>query len=184
MSSSSANAILARNQRCGHTFAGHRRGNGRRGGEQRVARLELDRPEAVEFHNRDFGIIKGCPRDLSRNMKADRGARMGFDGQRGMVAPFGSPSRPGLDGFGGGFSPFGSSRNCLLYNAPGTRGGGVRKRTEARLAKEREPRCGHTLIGDREVRPIGHKQPPGGGGGVTCAGPREGRIRDHEVPRP
>ena len=123
---------------------------------------------------------QGCPGDLSGNVKADGGARMGFDGQRGMVAPFGSPSRPGLDGFGGGFSPFGSSRNCLLYNAPSTRGGGVRKRTEARLAKEREPRCGHTLIGDREVRPIGHKQPPG----VTCAGPREGRIRDHEVPRP
>jgi hypothetical protein len=33
-------------------------------GEKRMARLKLYRPEAVEFHDRDFGIIKGRPRDL------------------------------------------------------------------------------------------------------------------------
>ena len=49
-------------------------------GEERIARLELDRPEAVEFHDRNVGIVKRRPSHLRWNMKADLGARVGFDG--------------------------------------------------------------------------------------------------------
>jgi hypothetical protein len=111
------------------------------------------------------------------------------------AAPFGSPSRPRIGRFRRGLlavrvKPQLSSVCCPEHQR--------RRRLEIldclQLQERSEPKLGSRKNENQDVvtpslatarfRPIGHKRPPGGGGVVTCAGPREGRIRDHEVPRP